>query len=201
MLAVSVLGLLMSESLHGYEIRKQLSALLGISGAVSYGSLYPVLAKLHGQGLVETSVDAGPAINTRTKPQPVFSTGSLTGDISLRSKLPFAKSETISPRKRKKVYTITEKGRQTFLEKLCASFVTHASDDKAFAAHIAFIDFCDEEHKELFVTQRIAALNERLTKIPQSENSLLQKYNAIEYEHIKQQISFLESLSNGSSNI
>ena len=195
MLAVSVLGLLMSESLHGYEIRKQLSALLGISGAVSYGSLYPVLAKLHSQGLIETTLEPGPAINTRTKTQQTFPTGSLTGDISLGSKLPFAKSKTISPRKRKKVYTITEKGRINFLEKLYASFVANANDDKAFAAHLAFIDFSDQEHKELFISQRIAALNERLTKIPQSENSLLQKYNSIEHEHIKQQILFLETLS------
>lgn len=200
MLAVSVLGLLMSESLHGYEIRKQLSALLGISGAVSYGSLYPVLAKLHSQGLIETSVD-GPAVNTRTKAQPTFSTGSLSGDISIGSKLPFAKSKIVSPRKRKKVYTITAKGRTTFLEKLNASFVSNAGDDKAFVAHLAFLDFCDEEHKELFITQRIAALNERLTKIARSENALLEKFNSIEYEYIKQQISLLESLNSGKSNI
>ena len=47
-LGLAVLGLLHDSPLHGYELRKRLSATLGMFRALSYGSLYPAL-----RGLVE----------------------------------------------------------------------------------------------------------------------------------------------------
>ena len=45
-LELAVLGLLHDSPMHGYELRKQLNALLGWGRSLSYGSLYPCLKGL-----------------------------------------------------------------------------------------------------------------------------------------------------------
>ena len=56
-LELAVLGLLQESPLHGYELRKRLSAVLGSLRAFSYGSLYPCLKQLLRAGLI--AEDAG----------------------------------------------------------------------------------------------------------------------------------------------
>ena len=59
-LELAVLGLLHDTPMHGYELRKQLNALLGAFRALSYGTLYPALKSLLLQGLIrEVAVDDG----------------------------------------------------------------------------------------------------------------------------------------------
>ena len=53
MLELPVLGLLKERSMHGYELRKQLGAMLGPFWQVSWGSLYPTLRRLAKAGAVE----------------------------------------------------------------------------------------------------------------------------------------------------
>jgi DNA-binding PadR family transcriptional regulator len=55
-LEFAILGLLHQSPLHGYELRKQLNGLLGSFRAFSYGSLYPCLKSLLGQGLIVEDV-------------------------------------------------------------------------------------------------------------------------------------------------
>ena len=38
--------------MHGYELKKRLSDVFGVSSAVSFGSLYPALARLEAAGAV-----------------------------------------------------------------------------------------------------------------------------------------------------
>lgn len=196
MLAVSVLGLLMARPLHGYEIRKTLGGLLGFTGAISYGSLYPTLAKLHRQGLIETSVNNNELLISQPRSQPtIFSTGSLTGDIAFDHTSPFTKpASLVGSRKKKKVYSITEKGRLAFQEKLIASFTKNADDDRAFVAHLAFMSYVDETNKNVFIENRIDALTARLSRIPSSDNHELKLWMDVEREYVHQQISFVTSL-------
>lgn len=61
LLEFAVLGLLAEAPAHGYELRRQLNEALGPFRALSYGTLYPALKSLLGQGLIaqsETSVTA-----------------------------------------------------------------------------------------------------------------------------------------------
>lgn len=51
-LEFSILGLLHDSPLHGYELRKRLTGVLGPFRAISYGSLYPALKDLLGRGLI-----------------------------------------------------------------------------------------------------------------------------------------------------
>jgi DNA-binding PadR family transcriptional regulator len=52
-LELPVLGLLKEREMHGYELRKQLGAMLGPFWQVSWGSLYPTLRRLAKAGAVE----------------------------------------------------------------------------------------------------------------------------------------------------
>jgi DNA-binding PadR family transcriptional regulator len=63
-LELAVLGLLQESPLHGYELRKRLSTVLGSMRALSYGSLYPCLKGLLAAGLITEDTSAAPADGT-----------------------------------------------------------------------------------------------------------------------------------------
>ena len=58
MLELAILGLLIESPMHGYELRKRLTGLLGAFRAFSYGSLYPALRRMQADGLI--AEDAAP---------------------------------------------------------------------------------------------------------------------------------------------
>ena len=67
-LELAVLGLLHEGPMHGYELRKQLTGLLGSLRAFSYGSLYPCLRQMQSRAwIVEDGPDetAVPALTPR----------------------------------------------------------------------------------------------------------------------------------------
>lgn len=55
-LELAVLGLLHESPMHGYELRKQVTALLGWGRMLSYGSLYPCLKQMLRDGLIAEDV-------------------------------------------------------------------------------------------------------------------------------------------------
>jgi len=56
-LELAILGLLQEASMHGYELRKELATKLGtIRAAISYGTLYPTLKRLHAAGWISETV-------------------------------------------------------------------------------------------------------------------------------------------------
>src|SRR5918911_477235 len=52
MLEFAILGLLQQSPMHGYELRKELAAVLGGLRSISYGSLYPALKRMQAAGLI-----------------------------------------------------------------------------------------------------------------------------------------------------
>ncbi|EON30738.1 putative transcriptional regulator [Gordonia terrae C-6] len=52
-LELAILGLLLESPMHGYELRKRLTGLLGAFRAFSYGSLYPTLRRMQADGLID----------------------------------------------------------------------------------------------------------------------------------------------------
>ena len=108
-LDIAILGLLMDRDHHGYEIRTQLRDRLGVWANVSFGSIYPALARLERQGFVEASSTC-----QRTRLN-ALSTGSLSGErASLRS----LRTTPGLGRRGRKVYRITERGRREFVSLL-----------------------------------------------------------------------------------
>ena len=61
LLEFAVLGLLHDGPLHGYELRKRLTTVLGIFRALSYGSLYPALKRLVDVGWIHETQE--PAVS------------------------------------------------------------------------------------------------------------------------------------------
>jgi DNA-binding PadR family transcriptional regulator len=67
MLEIAILGLLNESPMHGYELRKRLSTLLGAFRAFSYGSLYPTLRRLAEAGWIseEPALEAPAGAHSR----------------------------------------------------------------------------------------------------------------------------------------
>ena len=61
MLELAVLGLLLEAPMHGYEIRKRLTEMLGPFRAFSYGSLYPALRRMQDSDYIALEEGVGPA--------------------------------------------------------------------------------------------------------------------------------------------
>lgn len=64
-LEVAVLGLLHDAPMHGYELRKQVNALLGWSRILSYGTLYPALKALGRAGHIVAAESEDPETRSR----------------------------------------------------------------------------------------------------------------------------------------
>jgi DNA-binding PadR family transcriptional regulator len=69
MLELAILGLLQEAPMHGYELRKELATKLGtLRAAISYGTLYPTLKRLHSAGWISETVpdtDTIPPLTSR----------------------------------------------------------------------------------------------------------------------------------------
>ena len=154
MLELAILGLLKEQELHGYELKKRLAETLGQLSGVSFGSLYPALARLEAAGAVK-AVEAGEHV----PPQPSIPvTGSLTGELAaFRALVPAARQWRTSPRARgKKVYGITERG-ETLFEELLAADLASTDDDRVFNLKLAFARFLPPEARLGLLERRTQA--------------------------------------------
>ena len=113
MLEFAILGLLHQSPMHGYELRKQLSVVLGGLRSISYGSLYPALKRMHAAGLVTT-------------------------DEPDRHALLPADAPPLTGRRGKVVYTITAEGKERFHELVCQTGPEAYDDESQFGVHLAF---------------------------------------------------------------
>ena len=139
MLELPVLGLLKEKSMHGYELRKQLGAMLGPFWQVSWGSLYPALRRLTKAGAIEKLAEPAPPRTRRTR--------------SHAAK---------TPGRRKTVYRITEHGEHLFttlLEETAA-----AVDAEHFTLKLAFFRYLQPETRLALLERRRAYLQEKLAQ-------------------------------------
>lgn len=113
MLEFAILGLLHQSPMHGYELRKQLGAVLGGLRSISYGSLYPALRRMHAAGLVSTD-----------EPDP--------------SALLPADAPPLTGRRGKVVYTITADGKERFHELVDRTGPEAYDDGALFGVRLAF---------------------------------------------------------------
>ncbi len=105
MLELAILGLLLESPMHGYELRKRLTGLLGAFRAFSYGSLYPALHPMQTDALI--AEDAAP--------------------------------EGAVLRRARRVYQLTDIGRQRFTELVADTGPQNYTDD-GFGVHLAFFN-------------------------------------------------------------
>ena len=148
MLELAILGLLGDGPLHGYEIRRRLRAQMGLVTNVSFGSLYPALARLEASGdlvAVEGDVDG----------ELLPSTGSLSGE---RAALKARRLVGTRGRRSKKVYRITDAGLAHFAELLNAA-PSH-DDSRTFGLRWSFA-------RHLAPSARLALLERRRAQLVQ----------------------------------
>jgi DNA-binding PadR family transcriptional regulator len=131
-LDLAILGLLHEQELHGYEIRRRLRDELGLFANISFGSLYPALSRLEGDGAVTVTESS-----TVTEPSPAIpATGSLSGDrAGLRAR---RTGTTRGTRRARKIYRITPEGRRRFGVLLDAEDPVGSDDARSFSLRLAF---------------------------------------------------------------
>ena len=119
--------------MHGYELSKQLNMVLGTFRALSYGTLYPCLTKLYGEGLIAKEGDE-PAPDSRSARAPG------------RSKI---------------VYRLTAEGKERFQD-LLGQAGPAAWEDDGFGVHFAFFGQTRADIRLRILEGRRTRLEERL---------------------------------------
>jgi|SRR5205807_4635624 len=152
MLELAILGLLKEQELHGYELKKRLTEALGTFSSVSFGSLYPALARLEAAGAVK-AVEAHGAVPS------IPMTGSMTGEAAAAR----ARRPTKRGGRARKVYGITERGERLFEELLEADSAS-GDDDRAFNLRLAFCRYLPPDARIGLLERRRAHLVERLAR-------------------------------------
>ncbi len=147
MLELPVLGLLKERAMHGYELRKQLGAMLGPFWQVSWGSLYPTLRRLAKVGAVEKVGEPGRARRAR-------------GLSAARR--PKAETPAIGTGRRKTVYRITPLGEELFTDML--EETAAAVDADHFTLKLAFFRYLRPEIRLMLLERRRAYLQEKLAQ-------------------------------------
>ena len=167
----TILGVLSDGPLHGYELRKRLTAILGPFRALSFGSLYPSLHRLTARGLVE-QVDA----LTRSE---------VTGAASRRSRI---------------VYALTAEGKEAF-SAWVADFGPESWEDEAFAARMAFFSRTDAavrlrilEGRRARMEERMRALEKALQHTTDRMDLYAQRLHQYSVEGAAREVTWLEEL-------
>jgi len=152
---LAILGVLKESELHGYELKKRLREVRGRLSSVSFGSLYPALARLEASGAVK-AVEAGEVPAAARIPM----TGSFTGEAAaFRASRGLRRKAERGPRG-KKVYGITEAGDA----RLCELIADPTDDDRAFNVKVAFCRFCDPATRLALLQRRRDALARTLAE-------------------------------------
>ena len=152
MVELAVLGVLREGDLHGYELRKRVRELLGPGSSVSFGSLYPALARLERDGLVR-EVEAD-----ETGGVPIPMTGSLSGELAAFRARTRRRPRTPRGARTRKVFGLTPAG-EARLSELVAE---PGEDDRTFALKLALCGWCDPATRLALFERRRAALADRL---------------------------------------
>ena len=150
MLELPVLGLLKEKSMHGYELRKQLGAMLGPFWQVSWGSLYPTLRRLTKSGAIEKDTPETKPVRRTTRATKAAKTTKS------------AKTATLSSGRRKTVYRITPVGETMFTEML--EETAAAVDAEHFTLKLAFFRYLQPETRLALLERRRAYLQEKLAQ-------------------------------------
>ena len=138
LLELAVLGLLLESPMHGYELRKRLSGVLGTFHAISYGSLYPCLKDLVTRGwLIEDDSSTG------------------------------ASAPALSGKRARIVYRLTADGKEHF-QTLIGEAGPDTWEDERFGVRLAFFGRTEASVRLRILEGRRSRLEERLDALRSS---------------------------------
>ncbi|MGH9079579.1 MAG: PadR family transcriptional regulator, partial [Acidimicrobiales bacterium] len=154
MLDLAILGLLHEQELHGYEIRRRLRDELGLFANISFGSLYPALSRLEAAHAVAVTESAA-----AHRSEPIPSTGSLSGErAGLRARRAGSPRGT---KRSRKVYRITDDGRELFEQLLDADEPPGTDEARSFGLRWAFARHLAPQARLALLDRRRAQLTRR----------------------------------------
>ncbi len=159
-LELAILGLLKEQELHGYELKKRLSDTLGFASGVSFGSLYPALARLEAAGAVK-AVESAPR-----RGGAIPQTGSLGGELAAFR----ARASAGRGSRGKKVYGITSEGQARF-DALLAADAHPGDDDRLFTLRMLFGRYLTSEVRIGLLERRRLQLVDRLARLGQRQGA------------------------------
>jgi DNA-binding PadR family transcriptional regulator len=174
-LELAILGLLKERPMHGYDIRKSLREDFGVLSNLSFGSLYPALARLEASLAVRAAEPLPPLRRGRRPEQDVPLTGSLTGEraalVARRATTKAAIALGSRSTRARKVYEITPHGEEIF-EQLLQSADGPAGDLRGFSLRLAFARHLSPQARIRLLERRRGELLDRLQR---SERSLARR--------------------------
>jgi DNA-binding PadR family transcriptional regulator len=141
-LELAVLGVLHRTPMHGYELRKQITSVLGLFRALSYGSLYPCLHELLAAGLIAEEHDEDDEDGT----------------------VPASTGRPRAGRRSLKVYRLTADGKER-LQELLGEGGPAAWEDDGFGVHFAFFGQTRADVRLRILEGRRSRLEERMESI------------------------------------
>ena len=156
-LELAVLGLLHDAPLHGYELRKRLSTVLGAFRAVSYGSLYPCLRTLVERGWISESA--------------------ATRDAAVKS--------SAAGKRARITYELTAEGKEQFQD-LMSQTGPASWEDENFDVHFAFFGRATRDVRLRILEGRRSRLEERLDaarKTTKERRARVDSYTAELHRH------------------
>ena len=161
---MAIQGLLEERDLHGYEIRRRLREHLGLLANVSFGSIYPALTRLEKSGAVVV-VEGSASESVPAAPAPP--TGSLSGELAVLRARRHSPSRS---RRGRKVYRITDAGRQLFAELLTGG--STVDDARSFGLRLAFARHLAPQGRLSLLERRRAQLVQRLGEAENARDDL-----------------------------
>jgi hypothetical protein len=159
-LELAILGLLKEHPMHGYDLRKRLREDFGLLSSLSFGSLYPALARLETSGAVREVPSEHRALGA--PPATTFaSAGSIAGErAAFRARL--ASRRAASTRsgggtRGRRVYEITARGDELF-HHLLETEEPKSEGGRGFALRWAFAGYLSPEGRLALLERRRAQL-------------------------------------------
>jgi DNA-binding PadR family transcriptional regulator len=159
MLELAILGLLKEHPMHGYDLRKRLRGDFGLLSSLSFGSLYPALARLEASGAVH-EVSAGRSPQAPS-PGAFLSAGSIAGErAAFRARLASRRataSRSGAGTRGRRVYELTSRGDELF-HHLLESEEPKPEGGRGFALRWAFARYLSPEARLALLQRRRAQL-------------------------------------------
>jgi len=159
-LELAILGLLKEHPMHGYDLRKRMREDFGLLSSLSFGSLYPALARLEAAGAVH-EVPSEHRSSAAPPATAFASAGSIAGErAAFRARL--ASRRAAVPRsgggtRGRRVYEITARGDELF-HHLLESEEPKSEGGRGFAMRWAFAGYLSPENRLLLLQRRRAQL-------------------------------------------
>lgn len=176
--------------MHGYDLRKRLREDFGPLANLSFGSLYPALARLERSGAVRAAV-GGEAPGEQAPSTMVPLTGSLGGErAAIVARLASTKAAAAlggHGTRGRKVYEITPRGEELF-EQLLETTDGSNEDGKAFSVRLAFARHLSPPSRIRLLERRRLQLADRLshaTRCLAAPNHPLDTYERSVAEHAR----------------